>query len=209
MTEPETIAAGLCDTVVAAPRQGKRRLMALVGAPASGKSTLAEAFATALCARGCTAQVVPMDGFHLHNQILVERDILNRKGAPHTFDAAGMRHLASRLPDEEEVFYPTFDRARDISIACSGRVGPDCDTVILEGNYLLLDAPVWRDLAVLWDISIRLDVAFDVLRERLVTRWLDHGLSPDQALARAQQNDLVNAKLVIEKALPADITITQ
>lgn len=188
----------------AAPRSGKRRLVALAGAPASGKSTLADALSDALRATGCAAMVVPMDGFHLHNQILIDRGLLDRKGAPETFDAAGFVHLIERLHTEEEVFFPLFDRARDIAIAGAGLVDRTCDTVIVEGNYLLFDAPVWRDLQQHWDLSFRLDVPIDVLKARLEARWLAHGLSQSQAEARAAQNDLANAKLVAQAALTAD-----
>ncbi|WP_436399519.1 nucleoside/nucleotide kinase family protein [Roseobacter sp. S98] len=208
MTSPADMAAQLCPRVLAAPRQGRRRLVALAGQPASGKTTLADCLATALNKEGCAAEVVPMDGFHLHNQILLDRDCLNRKGAPHTFDAAGFVSLISRLHDEDEVFYALFERDRDISVACAGRVGPDCDTVIVEGNYLLFDAPVWRDLAPHWDLSVRLDIAIETLEQRLIQRWLDHGLSPEQAADRAAGNDIANARAVAEKALPADILLT-
>ncbi|WP_300031657.1 nucleoside/nucleotide kinase family protein [uncultured Roseobacter sp.] len=208
MKPPGETAAELAPRVLGAPRRGRRRLVALAGQPASGKTTLAESLAAKLCEEGCNARVVPMDGFHLHNQILLDRDILNRKGAPHTFDAAGFVHLISRLHDEEEVFYPLFDRSRDISVACAGRVGPECDTVVIEGNYLLYDAPVWRDLSAHWDMSVRLDISLKTLEERLVQRWLDHGLSAEQAAERAAGNDLANARSVAENALPADIVLT-
>ena len=50
-------------------------------------------------------------------------------------------------------------------------VPEDCQTIILEGNYLLFDAPDWRDLSDYWSLSIRLDVPLPVLRERLIKRW--------------------------------------
>ncbi|SFR00405.1 AAA family ATPase [Poseidonocella sedimentorum] len=189
------------------PRRGRRRLIALAGPPASGKSTLAESLARHMTEAGAATIVVPMDGFHLHNQILMDRGQLDRKGAPETFDAAGVVHLVRRLADEDEVFFPVFDRARDISLAAGGRIGPNCDTVVIEGNYLLLDAPVWRDLRPLWDLSIALDVPECVLRERLVARWLHFGHSPEDAAARAEANDLANAALVAGRSLPADVTI--
>ncbi|MEP4699646.1 MAG: hypothetical protein ABJZ79_00725, partial [Parasphingorhabdus sp.] len=102
----------LAQVVLASPPASHRRIIALAGAPASGKSTLAETLAGMLCAKGCATQIVPMDGFHLDNQILSDRGLLNRKGAPETFDALGLVHLVSRLQSKAEVFYPTFDRAR-------------------------------------------------------------------------------------------------
>ena len=193
--------------VLAAPRSGGRRLVALAGAPASGKSTQAEMLATRLNEEGCAAQVLPMDGFHLHNEILVERGLLNRKGSPETFDMRGFLHLITRLHDEPEVYFPTFDRSRDIAIAAAGCVDKACDTVIIEGNYLLFDKPTWRDLRHHWDLALRLEVPEGILKHRLLERWLSYGLSPEQARRRAEENDLANAKSIETFALQADIII--
>lgn len=194
----------LVGRIQSAKVKGRRKLVALAGPPASGKSTLASHLAKAL---GDAAQVVPMDGFHLDNSLLRQAGLLARKGAPQTFDAVGFVHLVRRLRDEGDVVFPTFDRDLDMAVAGTGRVTPRCDTVIIEGNYLLFDAPPWRALAPLWDISIRLDPALDLVRDRLVARWLDQGLAPDAALARAQDNDLDNARQMATAALPADITL--
>ncbi len=149
-----------------------------------------------------------MDGFHLHNPILVERGLLARKGAPETFDAMGFLHLAGRLGREPEVAFPLFDRARDIAIAGAGIVDEACETVIVEGNYLLFDAPVWRDLRPLWDLAVLIDVSIDTLRARLVERWLAHGLSQAEATTRAEGNDLANAERVNGALLAADLRWT-
>jgi fructokinase len=185
---------------------GERRLVCLAGPPASGKSTLAERLAELLTLQGSPAQVVPMDGFHLHNQILMERGLLARKGAPETFDVLGLLSLVARLRDKTEVIFPTFDRERDIAIAGSGIIDEQCDTVIVEGNYLLMELPFWRELREFWDLSIFLEVPEAVLTERLINRWLVHGLSPEEAERRAKQNDLVNAKLICDGTGEADVT---
>lgn len=200
--------AALIDAILASPRAGRRRIVAVAGAPASGKSTLAEALAHGLNTRGCNTQVVPMDGFHLHNPTLIDRGLLDRKGAPETFDVRGFAHLVGRLHAEDEVFYPTFDRARDVAIAGGGLVDQDCDTVIAEGNYLLFDAPGWRDLHSHWDLSIRLDLPLQTLEKRLIDRWLEHGLSEEDAIARARRNDIANARTVAEAMLPAGVSVT-
>ena len=193
--------------VLASPRSGVRRLVALAGPPASGKSTQAKILANRLNEKGCSAQVLPMDGFHLHNEILVERGLLNSKGAPETFDMQGFLQLITRLHDEPEVYFPTFDRSRDIAIAAAGCVDKACDTVIIEGNYLLFDRPTWRDLRHHWDLALRLEVPEVTLKRRLLERWLSYGLSPVQARRRAEENDLANARVIEEFALPADIII--
>jgi len=197
----------LCDRIVVARRTPHRRLIAFAGPPASGKSTLADRACDALRARGHAAEVVPMDGFHLDNRLLDADGLRNTKGAPATFDAAGVLRLVRALQSDDEVIYPLFDRTRDIAIAGAGRVPADCDTVLVEGNYLLYDAPIWRDLAPLWSLSIALTPPLALLRTRLVARWLEHGLDPGAAALRADQNDMQNAQLIERHRLPADLEV--
>ena len=193
--------------IIAAPQKGRRKMVALVGAPASGKSTLAEELVQRLRDAGQSAQVVPMDGFHLDNGILEPRGDLGVKGAHQTFDAEGFVHLVKRVQTEDQVYYPTFDRALDKAVAGAGCIDSTCEIAVFEGNYLLFDVPVWRDLKQIWDLSIRLDVPFDVLEARLVQRWLDHGMTREAATARALGNDIPNAKSVIDFALGSDIVV--
>jgi len=197
----------LCQSVIEkldTAHQG-RQLVALSGAPGSGKSTLSAPLAKALTARGLKAEVVPMDGFHLDNRLLQARGLLARKGAPETFDLDGFMRLCQALKQADHVVYPAFDRERDIAIAGAAEVGPDCRVAIIEGNYLLFDAPSWRDVAALWDVSIRLEVPSQELEARLIQRWLDHGLDHAAAVARAQGNDLANARAIDAARLPADL----
>ncbi len=207
MKTPDAIAGAVLDPVLAAPRHGRRRLVAIAGPPASGKSTISTILARLMTGAGYPAEVVPMDGFHLDNTVLSELGFLNRKGAPETFDSAGLLRLVPALANDRQVFYPTFDRDRDLAIGGAGSVGPECDTVLVEGNYLLFDAPVWRSLALSWDFSIRLDVKPAELERRLAHRWIDHGLSTEKASIRAQGNDMKNAALVARHSLPASLVI--
>ena len=188
-------------------RAGARRLVALAGPPATGKSTIAEVLRKALAAKGAKAVVVPMDGYHLDNRILSERGLLARKGAPETFDAQGFIAMIRRLKIGEEAFVPVFDRSRDIAIAGAGLVPASADTIIVEGNYLMFDEAPWRDLAPLWDVALFLDASETVLRERLVQRWRDHGLTEQAGLARAEENDLPNARVILARRLGGAITI--
>lgn len=139
--------------------------------------------------------------------ILSERQLLARKGALETFDIGGLLNLVKRVAEEDLVFYPKFDRARDLSLAGAGAIANDCDTIIIEGNYLLNAAPIWCELSQYWDLSVQIDIPITVLEERLIRRWLSLGLSLDQATARAKENDLVNAEVVRSTSGAADITI--
>lgn len=179
-----------------------RRLVAIAGPPASGKSTLAETAAAELA-----VPLVPMDGFHLDNRVLTQMGLLPRKGAPETFDLGGFTRLIAALAGGEAAFAPLFDRAQDLGIAGAIPVPASAELVLVEGNYLLFDEPGWRDLAAFWDFSVWLDVPTETLEQRLITRWRNHGLSEAEARARAEANDLPNARRIQGARLPADLTL--
>ena len=202
INDPKDLKA-LADRILSTPFSGRRRLVAVAGAPASGKSTLAQDLAAQLTSSGHKAQVVPMDGFHLDNSLLIDMGLFARKGAPASFDAEGFVRLVQALRSEARVYYPLFDRARDLSIAGAGFADETCQTAVVEGNYLLLRADPWSQLADLWDHSIYIDVPLPELETRLVRRWLKHGLSTSAAFERAQKNDLPNAACVAQNSIPA------
>lgn len=189
-------------------RQGQDRLLvAVAGAPGSGKSTLADEVAKRLRLQKCPTQVVPMDGFHLDNAILDARGMRGRKGAPETFDALGFLNAMQRIKQGGEVILPSFDRQRDIAIAGSVAIPPDCPVVVIEGNYLLFDENPWRELMALWDITVMLEVPMPEIRGRLIQRWLSHGLSRAAATGRAESNDIPNAQRVVARAIPAQVAL--
>ena len=186
-----------------------RVLVAIVGAPASGKSTLASELARRLSQQKIKTVVVPMDGFHLDNRILDARGLRPRKGAPETFDADGFLNIINRLKENVEVFVPLFDRSQDQAIAGAIEVPGDTQVVVVEGNYLMFEEAPWEFLAPLWDLTARLDVPMEQLRARLIQRWLSLNYTRAVATRRAEGNDIPNAERVLKHALPCDITLTQ
>jgi len=47
----------------------------------------------------------------------------------------------------------------------------------------------------------------DVLKERLVHRWLGQDFGVERAHAKAQENDLPNAELVVNGSIEADLVV--
>ena len=205
MSSPvETVAAGIL-----AAAEGKTRfIVAIAGPPGAGKSTFVEDLSATLGGLGSSAKIVPMDGFHLDDAVLRERGLLARKGAPETFDVRGLLDIVHAIrAGREEVFVPLFDRSRELAIAAARAVTPKDRIILLEGNYLLLDQDPWRQLAALVDHTIMLMPPEDILRERLIRRWLDLGTTEEDARARVMENDLPNGSLVRTRSSTADVTL--
>lgn len=186
-------------------RTKDRVIIAIVGPPGAGKSTITQALVSALD----DAAVLPMDGFHLDNSVLTERGLLHRKGAPETFDTKGLHRLLTAVRRGNAVRVPTFDRETDSVVPDGDAIPAEARIVLVEGNYLLLDAPGWRDLAQFWDLTIALRVPRDVLEQRLMQRWLDHGYAEDEAKRKVYENDMLNADTVLNASGSADVVVQQ
>lgn len=193
-----------------APR-GCRKTIGIVGAPGSGKSTLAAALVERLNqARHGQAVLVPMDGFHMDNAALDRHGLRALKGAPQTFEVeAFIETLRALRPKGATGAVPLFDRAQDRTLPAARDVGADVDILVVEGNYLLLPTPPWNGVGALLDATVALMPTLPTLERRLMARWLSLGLPPDHAHRKTHENDLKNARLVLEDSAPATLILHQ
>lgn len=199
----------LADTLAARAAEG-RIVVAIAGPPGAGKSTFAELLAAHLNARAPgLCDVLPMDGYHFDDRVLEARGHRARKGAPHTFDVAGLAVMLDRLRAnaEDEIAVPVFDRDIEIARAAARLIPKTARIILVEGNWLLLAEPPWDMLAPRFDVTVMLAAPEDELRRRLTARWVGYGLSGEALADKLDGNDLANARTVIERCRPADYVI--
>ena len=186
----------------------ERRIIGIAGAPGAGKSTYAERLVAESVASGVPAAYLPMDGFHLADDALSSLGMLDRKGAPETFDAWGYAALLRRVrTSEHTVWAPGFERGLEQPLAGAIAVPPEAELVVTEGNYLLLDRPEWRAVRAELDEAWLLECPDDVRRTRLVARHVEFGKSAAEAQAWVTRVDDANAALVRASRHRADRTV--
>ncbi len=79
----------------------------------------------------------------------------------------------------------------------AGLVVPgSCSLVVVEGNYLLLQAGLWQEVASLLDECWYIDTPDDVRVRRLMQRSLAAGRGPAEAEAWVHEVDEPNARLI-------------
>jgi pantothenate kinase len=187
-----------------------RRLIAIAGAPGSGKSTFVESLRDALNDdRPGVAAILAMDGFHFDDRVLEARGHRARKGAPHTFDVGGLAAMLERLKadDSQEIAVPIFDRSIEIARAGAEIIPASARLILVEGNYLLLDDLAWAPLRNYFDVTVMLDVPREVLIDRLIARWRGYGMDEAAVRAKLDENDLPNADLVLSHSVAAQFVV--
>ena len=128
-----------------------------------------------------------------------------RKGAPFTFDveqlAEALRDLRSPAPR------PWPDYSRELHDVVPEVLPITGNVLIVEGNYLLLDAPVWRELYALADETVFLSADADMLHTRLVGRKVAGGMDLAAAEAWYASSDGRNVEQVLAHHVSADIEL--
>jgi pantothenate kinase len=198
-----------CARLLAVP--GERHILGFTGAPGAGKSTVAEQVVEALGPD--LAALVPMDGFHLANEVLHALGRRDRKGAHDTFDAAGYASLMTRIRhqqrsgmsgDDAIVYAPRFRRELEEPIGSAIPIRPETPLIVTEGNYLLLDSGAWPQARSAIDQVWFLAPVEAVRHERLVKRHEAYGKSREEAELWALGSDQRNAEVIEATASRAE-----
>ena len=203
--------AALLDRAHALAVPGERKILGITGAPGAGKSTLAEALVAEL--GPSLAVLVPMDGYHLANEVLESLGRTATKGAHDTFDASGYVSLMRRIQaqgtgvpgvDEDVVYAPVFRRDIEEPIGSSIPVLRETPLVITEGNYLLLGDEPWPRAREILDESWFIAPDEERRMQQLVDRHMRFGRSREAAIERSAGSDQRNAEMIIATATLAD-----
>ena len=184
-----------------------RYFIALSGPPASGKSTISEKLVKDLTLKGHNSSILQMDGFHYDDQILKQKSLLLKKGAPETFDVMGFLNFLFRLQNENEVAIPFFDRSLELSRSSAVIISKETRVVIVEGNYILLKTHPWRELHKFFNSTIMINTKHEILEKRLIERWRSFNIPEEEIKQKVFENDLPNGVNVYKNSILADFNL--
>ncbi len=205
--EIDKLATELLETLSKSPDR-KRYFLGITGYPAAGKSMLAKKLTDEINFRtgDKLAAVVPMDGFHLPNNVLKERGLTKVKGAPETFDAGSFVELINRLHEfpDRSIMCPAYDRKVHGPVENSITIKPCNRLIIVEGNYLLLNRSPWNIIRTKMNEIWYVDAPLKIVKERLLSRHIAGGASKGEAERKKALVDLPNAELVKKTLSLAD-----
>lgn len=208
---PQQALARLVPHILDMESQAHQRIaIGLAGGPGTGKSTLAAELVTMLNAvHPGSAQLVPMDGFHIRHTKLEAMGQVDYKGAPHTFEGAAFVNLLHHLKvARTAVSGPLYSRKIEDVVEDAFTVGADVRVLVVEGNYLLLTEGPWAGVKPLLDYSVFIDVPRDLVKARLLKRHGEEGLfTEERNRAHIERNDLPNYDLVALSQDRADVVI--
>ncbi|EJD04570.1 P-loop containing nucleoside triphosphate hydrolase protein [Fomitiporia mediterranea MF3/22] len=222
----DNLAAELAEYLVARLKEiddYSRLLVGISGIPASGKSTLAK-LVVAKCnllfnkpdSQGShtpPAILIGLDGWHLTRAQLDAfpdpKLAHDRRGAHWTFDGEAYAKFvaAIRVPiqsgSERAITAPTFDHAVKDPEPDAVMVLPDHRLIVIEGLYAFLSIDPWRVAGEMLDERWFITINIDEATKRLVKRHVITGVAKDmeEAIWRAENNDMPNGLLIIENML--------
>ncbi|MEV6635325.1 nucleoside/nucleotide kinase family protein [Actinoplanes sp. NPDC051470] len=188
-------------------KDGRRAVLGITGAPAAGKTTLAEELVKAIDSEW--AAHVPMDGFHLADVELSRLGRRDAKGAPDTFDALGYAALLKRLHDDEDdvIYAPGFERVIEQPIAGAIPVFRSARLIVSEGNYLLVGDGPWPKVAPLLTEVWYADLDQEERITRLIDRHRRFGKDEADAVEWATGTDERNAQIILATRERADLIV--
>ncbi len=205
--EIDKLAVELLETLSNSPDRN-RYFLGITGCPAAGKSVLAENITDEINSRtgDDLAAVVPMDGFHLPNSVLKERGLIKSKGASETFDADSFVKLIDRLHEfpDQSIMCPAYDRRAHDPVENAITIQPGNRLIIVEGNYLLLNASPWNTIHTKMNEVWYIDAPLQTVKERLLHRHISGGASKGEAERKVASVDLPNAELIKKTCSLAD-----
>ena len=196
-------------------KKKQRRIFVFLAAPPGCGKTILSLFLEHLSTQSNKEmiQAIGMDGFHYPNAYLESHTYLEngnayplkqRKGGSDTFDVEALKQkiIKGRTMDN---LWPIY--SRQIHDVMEDQIRLKQKIILIEGNYLLLNAGKWNSLITYCDDSVFVSAQEGELRQRLIERKIAGGSDPKEALDFYEQSDHRNVIQVLTQHHEANVEL--
>jgi pantothenate kinase len=199
-------------------RKGRLYVIGVSGPPGSGKSSFSCVFRQLLAERGLNASLLPLDGFHQKNEQLKKtyitvdgrnRSLLELKGAKETYDVQKLVQYMEKLYSGQSFYWPVYLRTIHEPVEEGKFISPEGSIYIIEGNYLFLDLPPWKNLIRFFNTKLFILPKRKYLKRRILRRKRRGGYTRIEALRHFRRSDLRNINEVLSLSTGYDFLIRQ
>jgi len=167
--------AAVTDTFLGTPPRPIPFIVGVAGSVAVGKSTTSRVL-QALLARWPhhpRVELVTSDGFLFPNAVLEERQMMEKKGFPESYDRMALLEFVSRAKaGDEHLEVPIYSHIKYDIVEGESRVLNQPDILIVEGLNVLQAGDIGAFVSDYFDFSIFVDADANAIKEWYIQRFL-------------------------------------
>lgn len=185
-----------------------RQIFSLSGPPGSGKSVV-----SAILNHLYTKEApfiflnIGLDAFHFENAVIAKSKLLDAKGRYDTYDTEKLFIKMKAFKDGSDVSFPYYSREIHNPIEDSLQVTKKNVFLLLEGQWLLRDAPDWAKIRELFSLNLAVQGSIGDMRENVIRRHITGGRTTEDAINFYTVNDLVNTEEIASKSIKPDLQV--
>ena len=193
---------------------GRRLIVYIAGPCGAGKTTISLLLESLVSSNtDYSAQAVGIDGFHYSHEYLSSHYLLRDgekilmrdvKGSAETYDFEKLYNKITALK-QSDVYFPGYDRI--IHDVAEDFTYVENQIIFIEGNWLLLDEPRWKELVRFCDYSIFVEADRETLINRLTERKIMGGLGKEEAKKFVTRSDAKNIDRILNRRFKSDLDL--
>lgn len=189
-----------------------RYIVAIAGPSGTSKSTTAAVLHHTLNANtGLQVLHVNLDAYHYPRSVLREtldrnaEPLLIHKGRFDTYDTPSLQRDLALFSAGMNVIFPEYSRVLHDPVANQIECSTGNTILILEGLWLLFDAPPWRDIAEFYyDLTFYFHAPEQFQKHNTIARHERGGRTHEDSVRHYRESDAWNAKLITQHVIPHD-----
>ncbi len=183
-----------------------RQVFTLSGPAGSGKSVVAAIIEHIFKESDSRFQFinVGLDAFHLDNSVLSEKNLLDVKGRHDTYDTGLLFEKVSEFKKGEAVLFPIYSRLDHHPIPDRLPTANENILLLLEGQWLLRNAPEWTKIRDLSTYNYSVSGSIDDMRENIIHRHINGGRTTEDAINFYTTSDLPNTEEIDKNSVKPD-----